>query len=74
MIVFASTTSFAIATAALFLTVQIINDTNGREAFCDAGMDYYVPTMQGIDFTFLTISIVAVFHRLSIQESLADDI
>ena len=72
--VFASTTSFAVGTAALFSTVQVINDEKGREAFCDAGMNYYVPTMQGIDFTFLTVTIVAVFHRLSIQESLADDI
>lgn len=67
------TSTFALAAATLFLTLQFTENKDARRMFINAALKYYVLAMQIVDFTLLTCSIVIIFIYLSRQEAASED-
>ena len=61
LLVLLFTTLFVLTSTVVFFTIQFTRDLNGREKFVISGLEYYVPTLQVIDFTLLTATGITIF-------------
>ena len=62
----------AIGVATYFLIEQYNLNIEERHTFCDYGLEYYVLSMQIVDFTLLTTTIIVILYYLSEQEKFTD--
>ena len=65
---------FALVITVVCIAIQLTKDLTFRINFSNKALSWFVTTMFSVDFTLLTLSLIAVFYYLSKQEKLAEDI